>query len=316
MNHVNEKPPQEVFENQFAQREYFDVAGGRAEVVDIVPEKIKDETPVFFAPGWGCTLDVYEPAIKTLAEKERRVVSLSHPRRGGDIEAEAKKYSPEEVVDKYPTEELRKALNILSVIDQKNIPKVDVVAHSEGAVNATIAALLHPEKFRNIVFFAPAGMIGKDTFSRLAKGFVGQTKRAESLSDMPISEKEKKVGAAALKSVIGYLAENPLRAVKETLEISQSDIHEMIRYLHDKGVGIVVMSGIDDPVFPERQMKKIAKTDMIGGFLTVRGAHGYINEQSEDGMVWAEKMLSALESQRQKGIASGGQKPDLSEEFV
>ena len=142
------------FEKRFAEPESLELPGGTGEVIDISPEKAKDETPIFLAPGWGCDLDVYKGTLKTLFEQERRVVSLNHPRHGGDLKA----HSTEEMLEKYPTEELRKALNILSVMEQKGIPQADVIAHSEGAINTTIAATLHPEKFRNIVFFGPAGL--------------------------------------------------------------------------------------------------------------------------------------------------------------
>ncbi len=86
--------------------------------------------------------------------------------------------APEEAVQKYPKEEVRKALNILGVLEEKDVEKTDVIAHSEGAVNTLIAASLYPEKFRNIVLFGPAGLIGEDTFTRLFQGFLGQNKRA------------------------------------------------------------------------------------------------------------------------------------------
>ena len=182
---------EKIFEAQFAQREYFEVAGGTAEVVDVTPEKLKDEVPLFFAPAWACNIEVYKRAIETLSEQERRVISLNHPRRGGDLKAS----SSEEEMKKYPEEELRKAYNILEMLDQKGVDKVDVIAHSEGAINVTIAATLHPEKFRNIVYFAPAGLIGKDKFTRLMKGFAAQEKRAESMEDYPISEGEEETKA-------------------------------------------------------------------------------------------------------------------------
>lgn len=307
--------PDDDFERQFSHRKSLELAGGTAEVVDIKPERVKDAVPVFLAPGWGCDLSVYKKAIEALAQHEREVLSLSHPRQGDDLESHAERLAPDEAVRKYPTEELRKALNILSVLEQKGVKKTDAIAHSEAAINTTIAAVLHPEKFRNIVYFAPAGMIGKDTFSRLVKGFLGQLKRGNSIADMPITDTEKEVGAASLKSVGAYLAQNPLRALKEALAISDSQIHEMIRYLHEKGIGILVMSPVDDPVFPTRDMKKVAEMDAIDGFMTTRGGHRRLFEDPERNIGWVDKMLSALEAQRQKKLA-GRPDADLSEEFI
>ena len=310
-----EKPPQvaeeeKTFEEQFAKREYFEVAGGTAEVVDITPEKIKDETPILLAPSWACNLEVYKRAMETLSERERRVISLDHPRRGGEMDKRVSK----ETADQYPREELRKALNILDVMEQKGIPQVDAIAHSEGAINVTIAAILHPEKFRNIVYYAPAGLIGKDTFTRLMGGFLKQGERPATFADVPVTDGEKETAAAALASVKSYVAANPLRAVKEVLEISQSQIHDMIRYLHEQGIGIVVASGVDDPVFPMRKMQKIAKLDSIDGFLSMRGGHGGLGDLPEEFMGKVEDMLTALEQQREH--AAGEAKQDLRQEFI
>jgi len=219
---------------------------------------------------------------------------------------------PDEIAKKYPTEVMRKALNILGVLDQKGIEKTDVIAHSEGAINTVIAATLHPEKFRNIVLFAPAGLIGEDKFIRLLQGFAGQAKRAETLSEkplaqvegqagytywpeIPVTEIEKQVASKAAREAVKYLVKNPIRGVNEARGIAKIQIHDMLRYLHGKGIGIVVMSGVDDPVFPMNNMQQIAKIDMLNGFVSLRGGHGEIGNHPERYMAAAEEMLTALE---------------------
>ena len=298
----NQQHESEVEKDIFI-REQFEVAGGVADVVDIKPEKIKTDVPVLFAPAWGCTIEVYKPTLKELSEHERRVISLDHPRVGGDFDAAKEAEGIDDYIDKYPQEELRKALNILNVLDQKCIEKVDVITHSEAAINTAIAALLHPEKFRNIVFFAPAGMIGEDKFTRLLQGFAAQSKPAESTKDLPMNEAQKHVASVVTPEVLKYLAKNPIRALNETRDIAKTQIHEIIRYLHDKGIGIVVMAAVDDPVFPMNDMQKIAKMDMLDGFLSVKGGHGGIGERPEMFMNAAEQMLTALEKTQQKNEA-------------
>ncbi len=294
------------FEAQFANRERIKVPGGTAEVVDIKPEAAKTEIPVFFGPAWGCTLEVYKPTLEKLAGLQRRVISLDHPRLGGSMSN-----VPEETIEKYPQEELRKALNVLEVLDAKKVDKTDAIAHSEAAINVAIAAVLRPEKFRNIVFFSPAGMIGKDKFIRLLQGFAGQSKRAESYhaaasgeeigwQEIPVTETEKEVGADAAREAVKYLTKNPVRAIREAKEISDSQIHDMLRYLHEKGIGIVVVNAVDDPVFPPEKMQAIAKADMLDGFLSIRGGHGAIGDHPELFVPAVEKMLTALEERGAK----------------
>jgi pimeloyl-ACP methyl ester carboxylesterase len=210
----------------FARVEKYEVAGGTAEVVDVRPENPKTEIPVFFAPAWGCSTEVYKPALEELSKTHRRVVSSNHPRIGGSLE----NLVPDEIINQYPTETLRKSLNILGVLEQKGVGKTDIIAHSEGAINTVIAATLHPEKFRNIVLFAPAGLIGKDKFTRLLQGFARQSKRAETLSErllteedkqkgftgpeIPITETEKHGASIVATEALKYLLKNPGRCLK------------------------------------------------------------------------------------------------------
>lgn len=300
------------FETQFAQREHFDLAGGNAEVVDITPEKLKDETPLFFAPGWGSDIPVYKGTLEVLSGENRRVISLNHPRRGGDLKAHA----TEEALAKYPEEEeetLRRAYNILAILEQKKIEQVDAIAHSQGALDITMAAMLHPEKFRNIVYFAPVGLVGHDDIPRLFKGFLDQQNRPASLKDYPISKGEEATDAAFLESAKSYLKANPLRALRETMEVADAQIHEMIADLHGKGIGIIVMSPEDDPVFPMEMVTQYAKIESMDMFAVTKGGHGGIAEQPELFAAEAEEMVSALQWEKENTV--DGVKPDLADYF-
>ena len=279
---VQPEDQESSFEAQFKKTEKYKVAGGTAEVVDIKPEDPKSEVPVFLAPAWACTTETYRPVLEGLSETDRRIIGINHPRIGGDMNV-----TPEVAAQKYPKEELRKAMNMLGVLDQKGIDKTDVIAHSEGAINTAIAAMLQPEKFRNIIFYGPAGLIGEDTFTRLLKGFSKQSEPAKSLEGIEITDDVTNAAKEALK----YLAKNPVRGMKEAMDISNSQIHEVLRYLHEKGVGIVVIAGVDDPVFPMDRIQQIAKKDMLDGFLSVKGGHALLDIHASA----AEKMLTALE---------------------
>ena len=140
------------FEKQFENRQKIESLGGMIEIVDVTPEKLAKETPVLFAPGWGETQETFKDSLKEMFELGRRVLSLSHAREGGDKEdiKENVVEATEKFAD-YPADELRKAITLLAVLAEKGIEKIDVVAHSEGAINAVIAAALHPEKIRNMV---------------------------------------------------------------------------------------------------------------------------------------------------------------------
>jgi pimeloyl-ACP methyl ester carboxylesterase len=284
------------FERQFSKKEIFDVLDGKIEAIDIRPENQKTETPVLFAPGWSCTTETYKDSIKELVKKERRVFGINHARRGIDTGL----ISPE-VREKHSDDELRKALSILALIKEKNIEQVDMIAHSEGAINAAIAASIEPEKFRNIVFVAPAGIIGKDKFPKLAGRFA-ITMIKDYFRSVFGSNTEKICFSRTIKESIKYIAKNPLRALKESVAISESEIHNMLKDLHEKGIGVAVVAGVDDKVFPMDKIQQIAKNDELDGFLSVKGGHNEIIFDPEKYVTAAEQLLTQLEKKQEKSI--------------
>jgi pimeloyl-ACP methyl ester carboxylesterase len=124
----------------------------------VTPDNPKTNVPVVLAPGWSENRKVLQACAAELYAAGRPVIALDHPRRGGTVEPK----------EEYPIDELRKALTIREIIKQEGIEKVDILAHSEGAINGAMAASLEPETVRNMVLVNPAGLIGKDTLPRLA----------------------------------------------------------------------------------------------------------------------------------------------------
>lgn len=314
------------FESQYDRKDTFDINGAKVESIDIKPEHQKDEVPVLVVPGWGATMESFKPGMKVLTDKERRVVSLDFPRKGGTIPES----SNEEInnwycekgkkVPKWPAEELRKANTILGLLDQKQIDKVDVIPHSEAAINVSIAAMLHPEKFkgRTIVYYSPAGLIGKDNIFRLQKGAAANTSRTETITEESLNKLDSDSMSKKTKDYLSslqqeylasteyitpdYMKANPLRALKEVWAISQAETEDMFQFLREHDIRIIVVAAVDDTMFPVEKMQKNPKlrTDLskdtpnegtIDGFVVVRGGHMQIQVHPEVYMSVAEKML-------------------------
>ncbi len=279
------------FEEQFEHLEEIRLPSGIAKVGDFTPEQLKDEVPVLLAQAWGLGLGTYKEAMKQLVEDEHRVISIEHPRIGGALDSSM---NVRELSKKYPTAELRKALNILEVLEEKGIEKVDAIAHSEGAINIAIAAAMYPEKFRSIVFFGPAGMMEKETWSRLAKGFASQGDRAESMKDIPITAGERATAEAAMEDLKKYVVKNPARSFSEVAAIKSGhqQVRDLLPYLRDElGINIAVMSAEDDPVFPQGEVKKAADMGAVDTFISVPGGHGMIGDRPDMVMPIAENIL-------------------------
>jgi pimeloyl-ACP methyl ester carboxylesterase len=269
------------FEEQFNDLEEVRLPSGTAEVGDVTPEYAKDNVPVLLAQAWGLGLETYKPAMRQLFDDERRVLCVAHPRLGSAMDSSM---NAKELSAKYPTAELRKALNILEVLEEKGIEKVDAIAHSEGAINIAIAAAMYPEKFRSIVFFGPAGMMEDESWSRLMKGFASQGARPESIKDVPVTDSEREVGTAAMEDLRDYFLKNPGRAISEVAAIKNGhqSVKDLLPYLHDKfGINIVVVSAEGDPVFPQAEVRKAADMGAVDTFISVPGGHGMVGEHPE-----------------------------------
>lgn len=281
----------ESFEEQFGSKKEVHLPFGTAEVADLTPEKLRDETPVLLAQAWGLGLETYESAMKQLYNDERRVVSIAHPRIGSAMESsmnapglsiDPKRALDKKFFDKYPEAELRKALNTLEVLEELGIEKVDVIAHSEAASVISIAAMMYPEKFRSIGYFAPEGMRDKESWLRLAKGFAGQGTRPEAINDIPVTESERAVGAAAMKDLKSYVAKNPGRSISEARAMVKrsSQTKDLIPYLREIGINIFIVAPENDPVFPQPETRKAAEAVGID-IISVRGGHGMIGDRPE-----------------------------------
>ncbi len=307
-NRLNSTPKTATLENDFfesknVRKERFVINGAEVDSIDATPEKQKDQVPVLVAPGWGATMKSFKPGIKVLNDKERRVISLDHPRKGGTVpdshnkDVEEWYRKREKKYPDWPTEELRKANTILGLLDQKKLDKVDVIAHSEGAINVCIAAMLHPEKFtgRTIILYSPAGVIGKDSFFRLKKGGDANKSRTETMSDVPVTADETAYLAETKRVTPDYIKANPLRTLKEVWAISRARIEDMLRYLREKGIRIILVGAVDDTMFPMDRMQKNVKADFIDGFVSVKGGHMQIQVHPEMFMGAIETMLKKPE---------------------
>ncbi len=279
----NQDTAMDYFEQQFAKKGRIESLGGVVEVTDIDPPEKRTDVPVVFAPGWGATPKSAKEVLRVLANGGRRTLSLDHPRTGGEVEKRGD----------HPVDELRKASSLAAILDKKDISKVDVVAHSEGAINTIIAASLNPSRFRKIVLVAPGGMIGKDKFPKLAGRF--SYSAIKEAGRIIIEKKARKPLATVGIEVGKYIAKNPMRALREAVAISASEIHKMLKDLRDQGIGIYVIHGVDDAVFKMDKVQNVAKADQLDGFYSVFGQHNemYVDPVRYIGL--ANKALDAPE---------------------
>ena len=255
---------QSSFEKQWVNPEKIQVGKRVIEVEDIKPEKQKTDVPMIVGLGWSETPEVNKGNIRVYVEKGRRIISPDTP-HGVDA-------LPQE---NYPTIELRKMTALVKTIEEKEIDKVDIVAHSEGAIFSVMAAYFYPEKFRSLVVINPAGMIGEDNVVRLGVGFsadlVGQI-ITEAKKEKP-NEGQTAGGSLDALGGIKVLAKNPRASIESVFAMANSDLRDMLISIKEKGVKVAVVAAVDDKAFPMEKIQETLGLEHIDGFYSVKGTH-------------------------------------------
>src|SRR3989338_1081740 len=356
MNENKLEKRSDPFESNFKKREKVDIPGGSVDVVDIPARQGNEKNPMVLSPAWGMSPEVYKYVLKGFNDMGRRTLSFAYPSEGG-----TSKLTPQEqsLVEAVPPEELRDALTLMSVLESQDVENAGIVGHSKGGASAAIAALLFAERaargegkkrIANLILFAPAGLIGKDNVARVGYGFAMQKsnrgQQSESFKAIPVSDEERTAAAAEGRTIAEYAAipntaedaeggaaagaalgshikeSGFSRTTEEVWGLSSIRIHTLFRELKKHGIGITVMTGVDDPVFPTGKMtstisaqltpeektldyeKKIdaVSEKIVDVVLTIRAEHGIPVPYA--GII--EGQLSALEAKQKRAAATSG----------
>lgn len=255
---------------------------GYINIIDRSPEHPKTDVPVFISPGWSENPTVFEDTIQEFLNAGRRVIALSY---SGTRESNKE--------TNYPNLEVSKGEAILEVIKLKGIKQADVVGHSEGAIGAVIAASLEPDSIRNMILVAPSGFIGKDTFPKLLGRF--SRKIIQDHYRLLTDRQSRKPMARFLKQGFRFAVSHPLQGFREAVAISQVQLQDTLKELHNLGVGTAIIAGVDDPVFRMNRLQRTVKSNMLDGFISTRGGHDEIHLQNNYAKA-AESMLTSLEN--------------------
>lgn len=256
-------------------------SGEHIEIVDRTPREPKSVIPVLIAPGWGETPKVLEDVIEEVVKADRRAIALKY------VGAKGSRF------EKTPLAvEIAEAEALLEFLDNKGVDKIDSIAHSSGAISIAIAASINPEKFRNIIFVDPAGMIGNDTFPRLLGRF--SKKVIHDTYQALKNQNKRKPALRLLKEGGKFIIQHPVQGLKEAVAISRSDIYDMVQELRRSGIKIGVMAGIEDAVFPMELVQNRVKAGTVDGFLSLKGGHDELHYQRRYAKA-AEGLLTSLE---------------------
>lgn len=284
---------------KFEQPEKIDLYEGAEtlNIRDIQPEKLKTDTPTILMKGWGTTTDSYKDNVIGLAERGRRVLAVDNVYGVEGVTAEevdvqkAKELGLEGLM-------LDKVVAYLKMLDTKEgLDKVDVVAHSEGAIHAIYAAMLRPDRFRSLMLVDPAGMVGEDTKKRLLSGAAIDILHLQGLNLLKregLGGMVKKSGKAT-KELAKSIKAGPKKSWESIGIITKTKIHELLEVVRAQGIKVSIVHGVDDKFFSMEDVQEMTKKKMVDGFYSVRGTHNemYLNPEAYTNLV--DQGLDALE---------------------
>lgn len=219
--------------------------GGTAQYIFFRHEAPKEGSlPVLVAGGWSEGTQSLRDTAQAIYEDGREVILLDHARAGGP-QADETDYHPETA---------HKAQTLLNILDQSGLEKVDVIAHSEGALNTVLAAMKQPDRFRNIILVAPAGMIGEDSIPRLLGRFTAKVMRGLTKDMREIKQRDPESAKRYAKSGPRYIKSNPAKGLREVGAIAHSRIDQQLADLRDAGVQIGILQSHSDKGFPDKRI--------------------------------------------------------------
>ncbi len=290
-------------------------------VVDAKPLNPKSEVPVLVAPGWAGTPETYKATAREQFIAGRETLSINHSRIKPNLESSKEKTD-------LPIAQFKRVLNIIEAIEKTGHEKTDCIAHSQGGIDVVIAAKIRPDLFqgRNLVLMNSAGLVGELSFFELFNRFAIEQSIKTTLKTFTKPASMKYV-ALYMKEFTKYVASNPKLALEEVRAITKADIYKALAEIHEAGVKIAVVAGVDDPVFPMNEIQEKTKREksvvdhdgepikyepspaidggfyhngklIIDGFYSVRGDHAELLFNPKQYGAAAEKVLSALEKKR------------------
>jgi len=257
------------FEDQFKTKKKIDLYGHSISFIDVVPAILKNNTPIFIAPGWGETPKTFKELIKLLFEAGFRVISVSHPRQ--DFRLITK--------NNISRLEFQKAEIILSIFEYLKIEKVNVVAHSEGAINAVIAAHTTSNLFKIILLVGPGGLVDNEGFFELVSRFIGNM--IQGGGKVFTDSVARRHLFRSVMETFKYFLMNPVMGLLEGSAISRTYLHDFLIDLHRNNVTIGIIHGTEDIVFPLKKMKKLIDLPWIR-FDSIKGDHNDICEHPKN----------------------------------
>lgn len=265
-------------------------------VKEITPQ-FCNNTSVILVPGWGESLETLSHLADAIADRGFRVIAIDYE----DLDGTLPQRNDVELKN-IPSTEFIRALGIIRTLHKKKVGSVNIVAHSEGATSAILAAYVAPKRFSRMVLINPAGFMENDHFYLLSWRFILSLLQQLRQSD----GRRTRAHMLYVAEMARYIFRNPVQVLRDALGVSSLNIIGLLTHLKkEKDIDIHVFHNSDDLVFPLEEVYRSALIAGIHRFHTYSGGH---NEIYIEPSVFAGELVKILveEQKTTNTIKSGG----------
>ena len=170
--------------------------------------------------------------------------------------------------------QMNKAATLLAAMEEFAISKADVLAQSEGALHALLAANTQPNKFGVIVLAYPAGHTTQHNLSDAPRN-VAHNERYK-YQNKVAPENSFKADYAG-EEAEGHKQKVAPGAIVDGGTVALSDHSEVLSDLRSDpdAPGVAMVAGLDDAIYPpEEYLRKLKSASDIDVMLVTEGGHG------------------------------------------
>lgn len=201
----------------------------------------------------------------------------------------------------YPKPQVERAVVMNEVLAQKGIEKVDLVAHSEGGLNGTIAAAQQPDRFRHFVLVAQPGVTDTQSYVEIVKRAIRNKKFTDTDKDEAAPERLSRHERSE-QEIKGWVKDRGVvKGTIESMNPGRVDVSDEVRELHGIGHGVSIVAGADDEMLPMKEYQRDKagagrSADSLGvdGFYSVASGHAEMEINGEEYGYLANSALDAL----------------------
>lgn len=211
--------------------------GEAIEMIDVSPDVMTDDVPVFLAPGWNPDAQVLRQVMPEIINAGRRGVTFIAPHGIKESSGDAV---------------MRKSQAALAALKTIAAEKVDAIGHSEAGLYLIDAALKEPEKFRSIVLVNPIGVLGEDSLPGLGKRFLSSiVQQAYNRTRDLFGEGKHTEHSRLMRHLVrGGKSSTSPRALPEVLAMASRETPEKLRQLRELGIPVGIIRTTEDIALP------------------------------------------------------------------